>query len=517
MLRDRDPKAVRFRFGIASCHIPKLRRNQPAFETGFIARSGQRVGHDEGLRYSTWPVECGQVNGHRGFTSALLHVKRARSGGLAIAMKLHGKTREALKKKLIEDLPKVMVVNESSVDWATVNSIRDIDSVASFSAEERDWLIAAIGEKPIFNFIMHVMDQRLSSNFHIDTATPRSFLDLFHLDASAYAEELVVAFSNLPTRYVIFSPLTAALSDDLSIVERHYPISEGSYLSTYGPEHEGFFPGLSEGIRHSVPVNSIATYGTLATLGQTPNPPDAIGRRFLQFEVSGLIDRYSTFGTPQDCVDYVKTFYGLGRVLGLFEVSIAASLFAAPNPYSHLVTYFADKEYSKASFYVRMEDAAGSFITKLRLASNIRDLSTPERVAKVYADLEKIRRVLSSGSRGETIRRAARWYLDSFVGSNELLAYVQAAVCMEILFGEDKYAGTLSINDVISNRCAYLIGRDHKEREDIIAAFKEIYRVRSLIVHKGKSRLAQSDRGRFGQLRHICERSIAAEIDLLRV
>jgi hypothetical protein len=89
---------------------------------------------------------------------------------------------------------------------------------------------------------------------------------------------------------------------------------------------------------------------------------------------------------------------------------------------------------------------------------------------------------------------------------------VQAAVVMEILLGEKAVSDLMGLGELLRNRCAYLIGRSHKEREDTLSDFKEIYEVRSKIVHSGKSRLNAKERVLFNKLQWMCRRVIQEEV-----
>lgn len=113
------------------------------------------------------------------------------------------------------------------------------------------------------------------------------------------------------------------------------------------------------------------------------------------------------------------------------------------------------------------------------------------------------------------ILRAGQWLAGSYASRNETLSFVQAMVAMEILLGDKKTSDMVGIGELLSNRCAYLIGESQADREKVLADFRGLYSVRSEIVHSGKTRLSYSEREKFHRLLGICQRSIAAEIDLL--
>ena len=71
------------------------------------------------------------------------------------------------------------------------------------------------------------------------------------------------------------------------------------------------------------------------------------------------------------------------------------------------------------------------------------------------------------------------------------------------------------LGELLRNRCAYLIGTTHDQRKEILDEFKEIYDVRSKIVHRGKARLNLHERTLFSKLQWVCRRVIQEEIKLL--
>jgi hypothetical protein len=108
-----------------------------------------------------------------------------------------------------------------------------------------------------------------------------------------------------------------------------------------------------------------------------------------------------------------------------------------------------------------------------------------------------------------------QWLFDSYCTTNELLAFVQTAVAMEILLGDKRTSDLIGIGELLSNRCAYLIGASYNQRQEILDELKKIYDVRSQIVHRGKSRLKHTERELFSTLQWMCHRVIQEEVRLL--
>jgi hypothetical protein len=110
---------------------------------------------------------------------------------------------------------------------------------------------------------------------------------------------------------------------------------------------------------------------------------------------------------------------------------------------------------------------------------------------------------------------AAQWLFDSHCGSDELLRFVQTMIVMEILLGDKAATDIVGLSELMSNRCAYLIAKNHSERNELLKEFRSIYKVRSEIVHAGKTRLNAEERRLFLRLQFLCARTMAEEMQLL--
>jgi hypothetical protein len=82
---------------------------------------------------------------------------------------------------------------------------------------------------------------------------------------------------------------------------------------------------------------------------------------------------------------------------------------------------------------------------------------------------------LVTEARGQKIALAARWLFDAYVGSNNLLSFVQIAVALEILLADKSFSDLMGIGEPLRNRCAYSISESHRERESMIRDFQKTY------------------------------------------
>jgi hypothetical protein len=152
-------------------------------------------------------------------------------------------------------------------------------------------------------------------------------------------------------------------------------------------------------------------------------------------------------------------------------------------------------------------------LERLRLHERFTNTVMAKRAFKDV--LEKLRFVFQAEKQNEKLIRAAQWYFDSYCGDSELLAFVKATICLEIILGDKKLTDIVGLGKLMSNRCAYLISTTQKERDEVLEQFDGMYETRSNIVHSGKDRLTNSERDTLFTLRWLCSRVLRKEIELL--
>jgi hypothetical protein len=96
------------------------------------------------------------------------------------------------------------------------------------------------------------------------------------------------------------------------------------------------------------------------------------------------------------------------------------------------------------------------------------------------------------------IRTAVEWRFDSKEDDNQPLCFIQACIGLEALLGDDDQEEPLTAR--LADRCAYLLGKSHRDREGIRQHFKEMHKVRSKLVHGRSPRLLGTTRSRSNHL-----------------
>jgi len=121
-----------------------------------------------------------------------------------------------------------------------------------------------------------------------------------------------------------------------------------------------------------------------------------------------------------------------------------------------------------------------------------------------------------SEPRNAGVLRAAQWLFDSYSSRSQLLAFVQATVALEILFGDKAISDVVGLGELLGNRVAYLIGTTRQQREEVLKDFRRIYETRSRIVHRGHNLLSAQERSDLYTLRWMCSRAILRELELAK-
>ncbi len=115
----------------------------------------------------------------------------------------------------------------------------------------------------------------------------------------------------------------------------------------------------------------------------------------------------------------------------------------------------------------------------------------------------------------EKLIRACQWYFESFCSTDELFSFLQIMMVMETILGDKDEAEKTGLTELLSNRCAYLISDSIKERDSIIKEFKQIYNIRSIIIHSGRNVFTQREKYLHKKLQWYCRRVILKEIELI--
>jgi hypothetical protein len=245
---------------------------------------------------------------------------------------------------------------------------------------------------------------------------------------------------------------------------------------------------------------------------------------YLQFDAKGFIGADGKTTPIEDVTSSLKAFFGLClavnflRVKRAKEETLTQILGATVRNYlprSYLIVHRCENDKSVVWATLELPHGLSEILNNFE-ANDCDGQIDSSRMSRWITNRLQLRScAFRNALQAEKVLLSGQWLLDSYVGKNELLSFVQTTVAMEILLGEKAKSDIIGIGELLRNRCAYLIGKSHSQREEILEDFARIYDVRSKIVHRGKSRLTADERSLFWKLQWLCQRVITEEIKLI--
>ncbi|MBU0751686.1 MAG: hypothetical protein KJ787_04620 [Gammaproteobacteria bacterium] len=113
------------------------------------------------------------------------------------------------------------------------------------------------------------------------------------------------------------------------------------------------------------------------------------------------------------------------------------------------------------------------------------------------------------------VKSAIEWCFDTYATDNTTMSFLQTCFGLEALFGDD--AETDGVSRTLADRCAYLVSTNIKGRSTIRDNFKQLYSIRSKIVHGNASSLAPDQRHFLNWGRTVLEHAIFKELKHLEL
>ncbi|MBP1844743.1 hypothetical protein J2046_003010 [Rhizobium petrolearium] len=423
---------------------------------------------------------------------------------------LHEKFRLSLLNKLRPLAEAIRYNSGTYIDRVTIYPLHNLDRDIKRRKELAEPLSEFIGDTPLYHFVSEHLSQLLRDNYDYSNQSGLvSELPLFSgLDPAEY---LVTAFESLPWHYTVSFVLPAAFDVLLPQNTDERVLSNSIRLLRVTDKVQDLYP-LESGIERRDKSTPLSLMGLMGLM-DAPKESLPLGRILFQTQVKGFIGVFDR-STPLRLAEArLKAFLGFLLADYTLEVSF---LYVPTVPKSELVIHQgidADWQYLRRH---ELDEDFKQLLPKLGINKTItREDKSSEGLLEEWVNLG-CQRACAGFQDNKAARRlqlAATWLFDSYANNRDLLAFVQAMVSMEILLGE-KEDEEVGIGSMLRNRCAFLIGRSHNEREEIIDQLKQIYQVRSKIVHTGKDRLTRDEVGMLFQLRHYCGRVIERELEI---
>lgn len=422
---------------------------------------------------------------------------------------LHTRCLSRLSETLQSALTTFRVDQGNFLNRASLEKLVSIENVIPKERALCDKLQCYISETPFFDFVYGQLSKELreTQDYVSDSVgVPLTSIPAYS-DASAVARRLVEAFEALPRTY----RFTFKLNRSLSALLQAEAMQLSRHWSLVRPNKE-FCEEFA--LQSGIPGRDKWLHGLgLMMLGGPMSKEWDSESAYLQCESAGFIGAWTSTVPEHHAVASLKSILGVGFAIRAFDEE--------PSYSSRLLrhrAYVHEKVGDKWIIYssIELDEELSRLITHLKIDELNGTLKTDKAKAAFLGNrMRLLSMALSPGSVNDRLLLAGRWLLDSYVTQNQLLAFVQCAVALEILLGDKAVSDVLGIGELLRNRCAYLIGKSHQQRLDILNDFNEIYKVRSKIVHRGKDRLTGQEMQLFYKLRWMVSRVVQEEVELL--
>jgi hypothetical protein len=427
-----------------------------------------------------------------------------------MSLKLHPECKKRLIEKTAKLLRSMNVTKGSILDLDSTLSLFQLESVLPKSGQIRELLKEYIGETPAFTFMSSRLLNSISDSLKYDAEAPTVPLKEIeqYKDTQAVAHRLVKDFESLPWAYSLTFEFPNDFGKLFSQTVKEYQLGDIARLVAPDVEFNEQFP-LSKGGEPGAGLLKTRLLGLFSPKQWHTNSA------VFQINVDGFVPDSETCAPIERAVSMFKSFLGLGIALRLYKIGRNAdwySLYFQPSFMIHRrisTDWQFEREYKL--------DASLSEVCKNLLLDDVGGmLDTDEKKAEWILDkLTLIKSTFDLKQPASKVMLASEWFLDSCAGAHRLFSFVQTAVVLEILLGDKARSDLLSLGELLGNRCAYLIAKSHKERENILEIFRKFYEVRSQIVHRGKPQLGLRENYLLHQMQQVCSRVISREVELL--
>lgn len=437
-----------------------------------------------------------------------------------MAINLHEKCLERLEELLPEALRGILVYSNSFISNRPYN-LEKINKV--LSKETLELLSSYISEKPFSDFVIGIINRDLDDTYE----SPEEFGEIKKLieyekysDLKTASKKLTEDFNTLPWNYHFSYTFK---NFDIKRIFGNYRLSEQVELFIPDKETETNYPVRSDIpnrenklFQHHIPsLGGILPSSLEGFYKTTLTKPEIAGYwnedfSYIRIKLDGFVSTNTRTKTVRQAIFILKSFIGfcLSHKIFIFE------------PYRNPVPSIEWLIVHKVSGNTNEILETYELPENITYGTNNIYLNPSLEESDKYHDraldlMKNVSAALYHKDKANDLMLASNWYFDSLINKNDLLAFVQAVVVLEILLGDKAKSDIIGIGELLRNRCAYLISDNIEERDEILNKFNEIYKVRSKIVHGGKNELELEEKKSLKYLQEVCARVIRAEIKLI--
>ena len=255
-----------------------------------------------------------------------------------------------------------------------------------------------------------------------------------------------------------------------------------------------------------------------------------------ELEVSKVFLKHSINGFPASRIENRCLKHSLNALKVILQQGIFRGIFVVKKPvlrglaaFAGLDKHEADKlkaivvdspDYSEAVIHAELPMELSFFLNKIDFnweLNPIIDSYQKNKFSALVSSVLGIPTKLYESQADEAIRvrAASKWCFDSYVTDDDSLSFLQVCIGLEALLGQDTKNGPLT--ETLADRCSYLVGDDIKGRKTIKEKFKQLYQIRSKLVHGNVTDLDSEHLNMMKWGKTILEAGIAKEIKNLKL
>ncbi|MCK7312796.1 HEPN domain-containing protein [Enterobacter bugandensis] len=178
---------------------------------------------------------------------------------------------------------------------------------------------------------------------------------------------------------------------------------------------------------------------------------------------------------------------------------------------AHMITKYSvkivDRTYPLLPYSEVLPIGISRFISRLEINAAL-DKTLEEYIDVITQKSSQLYK--DSSNEARRIKMAIDWYITSYANEDSVMAFLQLCMGLEAIFGDDQDQGGLT--KTLGDRCAYLIGKNIRQRKNIKDAFNKIYTIRSKIVHGVINKIEHEDSYMLNYARELLQTALGKEI-----
>ncbi|WP_250633507.1 HEPN domain-containing protein [Pinirhizobacter soli] len=423
-----------------------------------------------------------------------------------MAINLANECKQRLHECLVDALAETTVTNNSFLESIPTQRREALDK--ALPNKTRKDLENYIGEFPLSDFLEGALarDLQITQKFELDVHNiPLDKIKGFE-DIDRLAKIYLSEFEALPAIYMFTFPLSKAIGDAIRPLGDRIDLTENIAIVFAKEDFRDIFP-LSYKPWETPTIAGIVDLVT-NRVGEWSNSIP-----YMQIRGEGFVGRFTSTTPELDALASLRSICGL---------AIAERTWRAPYKYSSTqptAKYYIHAKKNDAWEFlstISLDRTIAAVIERL-VPDDLQGTIKPDGLSNwMKKNIDEISLILKRPKHSSNITLGAQWLFDSYATDDPLLSFISASVVSEILLGDKLTSEKTGVTDLLANRCAYLISESHSERQKALKDFKEIYDVRSRIVHQGKRTLSGDERDKLHTLRWMCARIIQEESKLVR-